>query len=67
VIGVAVGLAVYWPSSSWLESRLFDLSPVDPATLVAAVVTLCTTALFAAWWPARRATRIDPVVALRAE
>ena len=67
VLGAAMGLAIYWPSSRWLETRLFEISAVDPATLAAAAAVLLGAAIVAAWLPARRATRIDPVSALRAE
>ena len=66
-LGAAMGLAIYWPSSRWLETRLFEISAVDPATLAAAAAVLLGAAILAAWLPARRATRVDPVSALRAE
>jgi ABC-type lipoprotein release transport system permease subunit len=46
---------------------LFALSPRDPATLGAVAVLLLATALVASYVPARRATRVDPVIALRSE
>jgi putative ABC transport system permease protein len=46
---------------------LFDLTPSDPVTYVAIVVVLGVTAVLASWVPARRASRVDPVIALRAE
>ena len=65
--GIAVGLPVAWASSRWIESLLFNLSPRDPSAVAGAVVALAITALVAAYLPARRASRVDPLVALRHE
>jgi putative ABC transport system permease protein len=46
---------------------LFDLTPSDPVTYAAIIVVLGVTAVLASWVPARRASRADPVIALRAE
>ncbi len=66
-IGVAVGLAAALASGRVLASLLFGVTARDAATLTAAAVTLGVTALLAAWIPARRAARVDPIRALRAE
>jgi ABC-type antimicrobial peptide transport system permease subunit len=66
-IGTAVGLVAYWPASRWLAARLYEISAVDPLTLGAASAVLLAVAIAAASLPARRATRVDPVRALRAE
>jgi putative ABC transport system permease protein len=66
-VGVAAGLIVAFFAARRVESQLFGLSPSDPATLAGAVALLFTVALLAGFIPARRATRIDPLVALRAE
>jgi ABC-type antimicrobial peptide transport system permease subunit len=50
-----------------LRAFLFEVQPVDAATLVASCIVLTMVALLAAYVPARRASRIDPIVALRAE
>jgi ABC-type lipoprotein release transport system permease subunit len=50
-----------------LRSLLFDLTPSDPITYVTIVAVLGAAAIVASWIPARRASRVDPVVALRAE
>jgi predicted permease len=63
VLGVGGGLA----TGRYLESRLYDLSATDPATYGVVTVALVGIAVLAAWLPARRATKVDPVVALRAE
>jgi ABC-type antimicrobial peptide transport system permease subunit len=46
---------------------LFEINPVDPLTLFGAAVVLLIVAVTAAWIPARRATRVDPIIALRSE
>jgi predicted permease len=65
--GVALGLAASMGSSRLLRSVLFGVSPVDPLTFVSVPVLLAVVALAAAYMPARRATRIDPLAALRTE
>jgi ABC-type antimicrobial peptide transport system permease subunit len=53
--------------SRTLETLLYSVSPGDPATLAGVALVLFATTLLAGYLPARRATRIDPVVALRAD
>jgi putative ABC transport system permease protein len=65
--GAAIGLAGALLCTRLLQSFLFDLTASDPVTYVAIVVVLVAAALVASWIPARRASRVDPVVALRAE
>jgi ABC-type antimicrobial peptide transport system permease subunit len=50
-----------------LSSMLFRVKTTDAATISAAILVLCATALLAGYLPARRATRVDPMVALRYE
>jgi ABC-type lipoprotein release transport system permease subunit len=50
-----------------LQSFLFEISPADPLTLVVMVLLFATVALLACWVPTRRATRVDPLEALRCE
>ena len=66
-IGVAAGLAGAFYVTRQVQSQLFGLSPHDPATLIGAVVLLLLVALVAGFVPARRATTIDPLIALKAE
>ena len=65
--GLALGVPAAWASTSIVESLLFGLTPTDPRAFAAAALTMVVVALAAAYIPARRASRIDPVTALRAE
>ncbi len=65
LIGVAFGLAGAFAAMRLMASMLFGVTPSDPFTFVAVAVILSAVALLACYIPARRATRIDPVVALR--
>jgi len=66
-IGVVLGLPAAWVASRWVESLLFGVRPTDPAVMVGAIVVLGTAAQLAAYLPARRASHVDPLVALRHE
>jgi putative ABC transport system permease protein len=65
--GTVVGLAAAAAGSRLLTSMLFEVRPSDPITLASVSALLLVTAAAAAYVPARRATRIDPVRALRSE
>ena len=67
ISGVVAGMIATWWLSGLLDTLLFEVTPRDPVTYLAVATTLGVVALFAAYVPARRATRVDPVVALRAE
>ena len=67
LVGVAVGVPVVIYVSRFAESLLFELSPNDPLSLVLASGVLMVVALMAGYLPARRATKLDPLVALRNE
>jgi len=66
-IGLAVGVLLALGAGQVLASMLLRIAPHDPVVLVVAALPLAATALLATWLPARRATRADPVEALRAE
>jgi predicted permease len=66
-IGILTGLPAAWLASRWVKSLLFGLTPADPATLAGASTVLVAAALLAAYVPARRASQVDPIVALRHE
>jgi ABC-type antimicrobial peptide transport system permease subunit len=65
--GAAIGVGLILASTRFLAARVYHISPSDPVTVVAAIVALVSAALVAAWRPARRATKIDPVVAMRVD
>jgi predicted permease len=65
--GAAIGLVVAFMATRVLRTMLYDLAPSDPATYAVVVMLLGGTAVAAAWIPARRAARVDPVEALRAD
>lgn len=67
LVGVAVGAVLAAFLTRGLQSLLFEVSRADPATWLAAGVLLLLVGLAACWLPARRASRIDPLVALRQE
>jgi len=67
VCGVAAGLLVAAAVTRYLQTLLFGIEPLDPLTFVAAPAVLAAVALLACYLPARRATSIDPMIALRSE
>jgi predicted permease len=67
VAGVGLGLVGALSLSRAIGSLLFELSPTDPMTLAGVAVLLLAVALLASYLPARRATRVDPLIALRSE
>ena len=66
-LGLAIGIPAALAGGRLLANQLYDVKSYDPAILGAAAVVLAVCAIFAASVPARRATRVDPVVALRYE
>jgi predicted permease len=66
-LGITVGLAAAVPAQRLIAGMLFGVQPHDPVTFAVVAALLLGVLLAAAWGPARRATRVDPVVALRAD
>ena len=66
-MGLGVGVVLAAGAGQLLRSQIFGVSPLDPVTFVAVIVLLTAVALVSAWLPARRAARVDPVIALQAE
>ncbi len=66
-IGIALGLVGAAAATRSLQGMLFGITPLDPATFIAVSVMFGLVATFASYVPARRATAVDPVVALRSE
>jgi putative ABC transport system permease protein len=67
VIGLVVGLGIAFGAVHLLSSLLYGIAPTDPTTFMGVAALLCAVTLLACYLPARRATRVDPMVALRYE
>jgi putative ABC transport system permease protein len=67
MIGIAFGLAIAAVVTRYLKALLFGVTPVDPATFLGVSVTFVAVAALASYLPARRASNVDPMAALRAE
>jgi ABC-type antimicrobial peptide transport system permease subunit len=66
-IGLGLGLPLTFASTKYIKDQLFGLSAMDPITFTVALIVVSAMTLLAAWLPARRATKVDPMVALRCD
>jgi predicted permease len=66
-VGLALGLPLSLGGLRLVQSQLYELSASDPITLASSVLIIAAVTVFAAWLPARRATKVDPMVALRCD
>jgi ABC-type antimicrobial peptide transport system permease subunit len=64
-VGVAIGIPATLGATHFIQSQLFGLGPSDPLALGAAILVITAVTLISAYFPARRATRVDPMMALR--
>jgi len=67
IVGITLGLAAAFALTRFLSSLVFEISSSDPLTFTVIPLSLALISLLACYIPARRATRIDPIVALRDE
>lgn len=65
--GIVLGIVGALPLTRLLETMLYGMPPRDPIVLAGVSLVLAATAVLASWLPARRATRIDPMIVLRSE
>jgi ABC-type antimicrobial peptide transport system permease subunit len=67
LLGIGIGVPVSIALAKIFQNRIWGIKSADPATLVAVSLLLTAVGLAACYFPARRATRVDPMVALRCE
>jgi ABC-type antimicrobial peptide transport system permease subunit len=66
-IGLGLGLPLTLATTRVVRGQLFGVTALDPATFIAAIAVVAAMTLLAAWLPARRAAKVDPMVALRCD
>jgi ABC-type lipoprotein release transport system permease subunit len=64
---VVIGTGAALLAGRWVKPLLFDVTPTDPLVFVSVIALLLAVAVAASWVPARRASRVDPQVALRSD
>jgi predicted permease len=67
LVGIAIGMVISFAAGKWISSLLFHTEPNDPVTFAAMLITFASVAALAGYIPAQRASRVDPLVALRYE
>jgi ABC-type antimicrobial peptide transport system permease subunit len=65
--GAVIGIIASLAAARVLTTLLFGVKPVDPATFIVTALVLIAVGVLAAWFPARRAVKVDPLIALRYE
>jgi putative ABC transport system permease protein len=65
LLGIALGLTGAFLLTRFLSSELYGISPLDPVTYLGVTVAMAATTMLACYVPARRAMRVDPLIALR--
>jgi len=66
-VGIAIGVPVAFALTRLVSSKLYGLKATDPLTIIVASLVLAAVAMLAGYLPARRASRVDPLIALRYE
>jgi ABC-type antimicrobial peptide transport system permease subunit len=66
-VGLVAGLSAAWGLSRFVKAFLFDVTPADPLVYAAVAFALVAAGFVAAFMPALRASRVDPIITLRAE
>ena len=66
-IGLVIGVIVVVPLGSLIRDQLYKVEPHDPPTIVLAILLLLAASIVAAWIPARKASKVSPIEALRVE
>jgi putative ABC transport system permease protein len=67
LVGMVTGLGIALALTRWMKSLLFEVSATDPLTFALIAILLTGVTLLACWIPARRATKVDPLIALRSD
>jgi putative ABC transport system permease protein len=67
VAGIVLGLAASGAAARYLSNMLFGITPVDPSTFIVVLIIFAVVTMLASYVPAQRATKVDPLVALRSE
>src|SRR5262245_6988945 len=67
LLGIVIGVAGAVALTRWMDALLFEVNPTDPFTLIAIAVVVLGVSLISCYFPARRAVRMDPLLALREE
>jgi putative ABC transport system permease protein len=66
-LGAVVGIALVFAVGRLLHNLLYGIAASDPVTILSVTILLAVVAFISCWWPARRASGVDPVTALRSE